>query len=297
MERNIRDWGYEVHATGNGEDAWDSIQSGDIRLAILDWEMPKMNGIELCRKIRHEVQEKMEEYPCPKQMEAALEEIIDYRFRDRRLLEEALTHKSFSNEQPGVALPFNERLEFLGDAVLGLIVSRYAFDHLSTAAEGELTRIRAEVVTEKSLAAIAGQLMLGRYLRLGRGEEKSGGRTKRSLLANAFEALLGAVFCDGGFDHACRVAEGLLGEKIRRAARSKTGRDYKTRLQEMMQARYGLPPEYVLSQIEGPEHQRCYSVEARFEGRAIGRGKGTTKKKAEQEAAREAIQHLEEKTP
>ncbi|MEZ4599459.1 MAG: ribonuclease III [Syntrophotaleaceae bacterium] len=242
-------------------------------------------------------QEKMEEYPCTNHTEGTLEEKIHYRFRDGSLLQEALTHKSYSNEQPGGVLPFNERLEFLGDAVLGLIVSRYAFHHLATATEGELTRIRAEVVNEKSLAAIAGQLMLGRYLRLGRGEEKSGGRTKRSLLANAFEALLGAVFCDGGFENACRVAEGLLAEKIRRAASSKTGRDYKTRLQEMMQARYGLPPEYELSQIEGPEHQRSYTVEARFEGRVIGRGKGTTKKKAEQEAAREALQLLEGETP
>jgi ribonuclease-3 len=229
--------------------------------------------------------------------EVSLEEKIDYFFRDRSLLEEALTHKSFSNEQSGEAIPFNERLEFLGDAVLGLVVSRFAFQHLASAPEGELTRVRAEVVNEKSLATIAGQLKLGQYLRLGKGEEKSGGRTKRSLLANALEAMLGAIFCDSGFENARAVAERLMADSIRRSARSKVGIDFKTRLQEVLQARYGLPPEYVLDHVEGPEHQRSYSVEARFGGRTIGRGTGTTKKKAEQQAAKEALAHLESESP
>ena len=223
----------------------------------------------------------------------SLEEKIDYRFRDKSLLEEALTHKSFSNEQPGGAIPFNERLEFLGDAVLGLVVSEYAYLRLGNAPEGELTRIRAEVVNENSLATIAGGLLLGDYLRLGKGEERSGGRTKTSLLANALEALLGAVFCDSGFENARTVAEGLLADEIQRAARSKISMDHKTRLQEMLQARYGDTPEYVVGQVEGPEHQRLYSVEARYDGRIIGCGTGTTKKRAEQEAAREALVLLE----
>jgi ribonuclease-3 len=223
----------------------------------------------------------------------SLEETIAYRFRGRALLEEALTHKSFSNEWQGETVPFNERLEFLGDAVLDLAVSQYVYDCFAAAPEGELTRIRAEVVNEKSLALIARKLELGRYLRLGIGEDKSGGRNKDSLLANALEALLGAVFCDGGFEAARRVTERLLAEEMERAGKHKIGMDYKTRLQEALQARFGTTPEYVLSQVEGPEHRRLYRVEVRFDGRIAGCGSGTTKKKAEQEAAREALRELE----
>lgn len=221
----------------------------------------------------------------------SLEEKIDYYFRDGALLEEALTHKSFSNEQPG-SIPFNERLEFLGDAVLDLVISRYVYKHLP-APEGELTRIRAEVVNEKSLSLIAEKLDLGSYLRLGKGEERSGGRNKSSLLANVLEAVLGAVFCDSDFERARSVAEPLFVKEIHRAASSKAGMDYKTRLQEMLQSLYGKTPEYVLSQVMGPEHSRSYSVEVRFDGKLIGEGTGTTKKKAEQAAAREALALLE----
>ena len=223
--------------------------------------------------------------------QVSLEEKINYYFRDKGLLEEALTHKSFSNEQPG-AIPFNERLEFLGDAVLDLVISRYVFKHLA-APEGELTRIRAEVVNEKSLSLIAGKLELGSYLRLGKGEELSGGRTKSSLLANVLEAILGAVFCDSDFENARSVAEPLFVAEIHRAASSKIGVDYKTRLQEMLQSLCGKTPEYVLTQVAGPEHCRSYSVEVRFDGKSIGGGTGTTKKKAEQGAAREALAFLE----
>ncbi len=223
----------------------------------------------------------------------SLEETTAYRFRSRALLEEALTHKSFSNERQGEIVSFNERLEFLGDAVLDLVVSRYVYHRFAAAPEGELTRIRAEVVNEKSLAQVARKLELGRYLRLGKGEEKSGGRNKDSLLANAFEAFLGAVFCDGGFEAAGQVAERLLAGEMERAGQRKAGMDYKTRLQEILQGRFGTVPDYVLSQVEGPEHRRLYSVEVRFDGRIAGYGSGTTKKKAEQEAAREALRKLE----
>jgi ribonuclease-3 len=207
----------------------------------------------------------------------SLEEKTAYSFRSRALLEEALTHKSFSNERQGETVPFNERLEFLGDAVLDLVVSRYVYRRFPAAPEGELTRIRAEVVNEKSLAHVARRLALGEYLRLGKGEEKSGGRKKDSLLANALEAFLGAVFCDGGFEE----------------VRQKAGTDFKTRLQEVLQARLGTVPDYVLSQVEGPEHRRLYSVEVHVDGRVAGCGSGTTKKRAEQEAAREALRKLE----
>lgn len=219
---------------------------------------------------------------------------IGYRFDDNALLMEALTHKSYSNEHPGGPIPCNERLEFLGDAVLDLVVSRYIFRQYPDAKEGELTRIRAEVVSEKGLAVVARRLQLGNHLLLGRGEERSGGRDKQSLIANALEALLGAVFCDGGFEPARLLAEGLFAGPIAEAGRRKQGLDHKTRLQEMLQARYAQVPEYILVCEEGPEHRRRYTVEVRLAGESLGRGQGTTKKKAEQQAALLAIGKVED---
>jgi len=225
--------------------------------------------------------------------EESLEEKIGYRFSDTALLREALTHKSFSNEQHGRDVHHNERLEFLGDAVLDLVVSHALFRDFPALAEGELTRIRAEVVSEKGLAFIGRHLGLGDSLRLGRGEERSGGREKDSLIADALEALLGAVFCDGGFESARRMIEALCTAPIERSARRKAGIDYKTRLQELLQARQGRPPSYALTLAEGPDHQRVYTIEVCTEGETIGSGRGRTKKAAEQEAAREALSRLE----
>lgn len=226
--------------------------------------------------------------PC----EESLEEQIGYRFNDTALLRESMTHKSFSNEQPGRNVPHNERLEFLGDAVLDLVVSDVIFRTFETFAEGELTRIRSEVVSEKGLSAIGRQLDVGGCLQLGRGEERSGGRNKSSLVADGLEALLGAVFCDGGFESARLVIEALFAGPIDRSARQKTGVDHKTRLQEVLQARQGQTPVYVLVLAEGPDHQRTYTVEVRFDGAPIGCGRGRTKKAAEQEAARQALERL-----
>ncbi len=222
-----------------------------------------------------------------------LEVKIGYSFRRPEMLIEALTHKSFSNEQPGKECPHNERLEFLGDAVLDLIISDRVFKDYPGFSEGELTRIRAEVVSEKSLARAGRKLGLGACLRLGKGEARSGGRNKESLLADALEALLGAVFCDGGIEGVRAVTEGLFLEAMQRSARSKVGLDHKTRLQELLQARCGRPPRYLLAQAEGPDHERVYTVEVVAEGRVIGRGSGRTKKAAEQEAAREALGGLD----
>lgn len=223
-----------------------------------------------------------------------LQENIGYDFTDVGLLLEALTHKSYSNEQPGGKTPCNERLEFLGDAVLDLVVSRFVFQRHPQAQEGELTRIRAEVVSEKGLALVARRLQLGRFLLLGRGEDRSGGREKESLVANALEALLGAVFCDGGFEPARLLAERLFAGPLDEAGRRKKGLDHKTRLQEISQARYAIAPEYIMVREEGPEHRRQYFVEVQLDGRSLGRGQGTTKKKAEQEAALQAIARLEQ---
>lgn len=224
--------------------------------------------------------------------EEALQTRIGYRFGNPDLLRESLTHKSFSNERPGEAVPHSERLEFLGDAVLDLAVSCRIFRDFPALPEGELTRIRAEVVSEKGLAAVARELDLGSCLLLGRGEERSGGREKESLIADALEALLGAVFCDGGFDRAASVIETLFGPSVVLSAGRKTGIDHKTRLQEVVQARHGHPPVYVLTRTEGPDHQRLYTVEVRLDDRTIGVGQGRNKKGAEQAAACEALARL-----
>jgi ribonuclease-3 len=224
--------------------------------------------------------------------EKALQARLGHPFRDPSLLREALSHKSYSNEQPGA--PDNERLEFLGDAVIDLVVSQAVFRDFPDIPEGELTRIRAEVVSEQGLAALARELELGGCLLLGKGEEHSGGREKESLLADVLEAVLGAVFCDAGYEKARAVIEPLFAEGVALAARRKTGVDHKTRLQVLLQGRHGRPPVYSLVLAEGPDHQRWYTVEVRFAGETIGRGCGRTKKAAEQEAAREALSRLED---
>ncbi len=228
-----------------------------------------------------------------RECERLLEEKVGYRFSDHGLLRESLTHKSFSNEQPGRSVAHNERLEFLGDAVLDLVVSHALFDALPDRNEGELSRVRAEVVSEKSLALLGRGLDLGGGLLLGKGEARSGGRDKDSLIADALEALLGAIFCDGGLERVRPIIEDLFGEPIRFSAQRKSGVDFKSRLQEHLQGRYGKAPDYVLLHAEGPDHQRRYTIEARFEGRAVGEGRGRTKKAAEQEAARRALERLD----
>lgn len=222
---------------------------------------------------------------------ADLEQQIGYRFDDRLLPKQALTHKSFSNEQVADPAPHNERLEFLGDAVLELAVSERVFSRYPDIPEGGLTRIRSEVVSEKGLLTVARRLNLGAGLRLGKGEEKSGGRRKPSLLSDALEALLGAVFCDGGFAAACQVVEQLFAEPIELMAGSQYGTDHKTCLQEAIQARFNQLPQYALIQLSGPDHQRTFKMEVRFNGELLGIGEGSSKKIAEQQAAAAALNH------
>ncbi len=221
---------------------------------------------------------------------AALEAALNYRFDDHELPLRALTHKSFSNEQSEIIL-HNERLEFLGDAVLELAVSEWIYRRYPDIPEGGLTRIRAEVVCEGGLASVARTLNLGEGLRLGKGEEKCGGRDKPSLLSDALEALLGAVYCDGGFASACRVVERIFVDLIEQTARSRYGTDYKTCLQERLQASYGRLPEYYLTKVSGPDHERTFSMEVRFDGKLLGSGSGPSKKRAEQQAAAAALDH------
>jgi ribonuclease-3 len=221
-----------------------------------------------------------------------LEESLGYSFADCALLAEAMTHRSYANEHPA-ELPDNERLEFLGDAVLDLVISQHLMSALPQSAEGELTRIRAEVVALPSLERLARSLGLGRALLLGRGEERSGGRNKASMLADALEALFGAIFTDAGYDRARAVILPLFVPLVQQAA-AEESQDYKSRLQEVLQAAQRGLPVYELVEAAGPAHERTYRVEAIIDGRLYGSGEGPTKKGAEQAAARAALASLEE---
>ncbi len=219
-----------------------------------------------------------------------LQQELGYVFNDPALPLQALTHKSFSNEQRNDEL-HNERLEFLGDAVLELAVSDRIYKIYPDIPEGGLTRIRAEVVCEKGLAKIARRLDLGLGLRLGRGEEKCGGRTKASLLSDALEALIGAVFLEGGFGAACALVQKVFAQDLENSANIRYGTDYKTALQENLQARFGRLPEYQLTRVDGPDHGRVFTIQVSFDGRELGCGEGSSKKQAEQNAASEALLH------
>lgn len=220
-----------------------------------------------------------------------IERALGHSFNDRALLAEAMTHRSYANERQG-DLPDNERLEFLGDAVLDLVISQYLMTSQPGSAEGELTRIRADVVSLPSLAGLAKTLDIGTGLLLGRGEERSGGRHKASLLADTLEALFGAVFTDGGFEAARRVILPLFAPLLEQAI-SEEGQDYKSRLQELLQASQRPLPVYRLTEASGPAHARIYCVEVLIDDRAHGSGQGRTKKSAEQAAARAALTLLE----
>lgn len=225
----------------------------------------------------------------------ALERALGYSFRDKALLVNALTHKSFANEYPQAACPDNERLEFLGDAVLDLVASEYLMQALPDAHEGELSRIRADVVAMPSLAGLAGKLGIGLSLLLGKGEFGSGGREKPGLLADALEALFGAVFVDGGYEAAKAVILPLVVPLLSQASVD-AGQDHKSRLQEILQSsRKGLPV-YRVIETSGPDHDRIYLIEVLIGDQVYGTGQGRTKKTAEQNAAQATLLLLD-KTP
>ena len=217
------------------------------------------------------------------------------RFKDRHYLHTALVHKSYANEQLRDPAACNERQEFLGDAVLDLVMADYLFCTYPNLPEGELSRIRSELVSARALAKLARRLNLGCCLQLGRGERRSGGEDKDNLLADALEAVFGAVFLDAGWDVARDVLGRLFEGTAIQAARRKS-LDYKTRFQELAQARFGAAPEYELVAAEGPDHQREYTVAVSCEGRQLGRGSGGSKKAAQQQAACQALKILEEES-
>lgn len=207
---------------------------------------------------------------------------LGHDFADPSLLELALTHRSWCAEHDGTES--NERLEFLGDAVLGMAVTDHVFRRFPDAAEGEMAKIRAAVVSATALGQAAERLALGDALRLGRGEHLSGGRRKQSILADAMEAVIGAVYVDGGWPAAQRVVEDLLGERISAAAAGPGVHDYKTRLQELMARRHGRPPLYEVTET-GPDHGKRFHATVFVDGSPAGRGEGSSKKQAEQAAA------------
>ncbi len=215
-----------------------------------------------------------------------LEQLLGHRFRDHDLLRLALTHRSFANER-GLAEQ-NERLEFLGDAVLGLVTASMLFEDYPDFPEGELSRRKSSLVSEASLANVADDLGLGDLLRLGIGEDRSGGRTKPSLLSNALEAVFGAVYLDAGLSAARTVIAPLLRREMERTT-DWDRRDPKTKLQELVQSQGMRVPRYRMVDEEGPDHAKTFTVECRIDGQTVGLGQGTSKKAAEQEAAREAL--------
>ena len=220
----------------------------------------------------------------------ALEQKLSYRFRDRALLETALTHSSYANEHHCAS---NERLEFVGDSVLGMVTASALYLRFPEMPEGKMTRLRAELVCEQSLWEVAQTLGLGEALRLGRGEESSGGRTRPSILADCVEAVIAAVFLDGGMDPARRLIDAYILSKLDGDAGALM-RDWKTELQEIIQRTPGQSLSYSIYGESGPDHMKRFLAAVQCGGNVIGTGEGRTKKEAEQMAARSAMQRMGE---
>lgn len=215
-------------------------------------------------------------------------------FRDKMLLQKALTHSSYSNESGARNhhLLCNERLEFLGDSVLSIITSKYLYEAFPNSPEGELTRMRAELVCERALSSYAHKIELGQYILLGIGEEKNNGRERKSILADAFEALIAAIYIDSGengFENVRKFLLPFIEDEIKSLGKMGFSADPKTALQQFVQQAEGDFLEYVIVGESGPDHMKEFSVEARLNSNVIGRGKGRSKREAEQAAAREAL--------
>jgi len=218
-----------------------------------------------------------------------LKKRLGFSWRDEGLLEQALTHGSYTYENHQNGLENNQRLEFLGDAVLELAVSDHLYRSYPDRDEGDLTKLRAAVVCEPSLVRVARELELGLCLKMGKGEERSGGRERPSILADAFEALLGAVYLDQGLGCAGELAVRCLAPILKDVMEGRLERDYKTELQEMVQQRGGEQVQYVLLNEEGPDHHKTFTAGVLYRGEMVGRGAGRSKKDAEQQAAKVAL--------
>jgi len=222
-----------------------------------------------------------------------LEAKLGYTFRDRALLSNALLHRSHVHVTGQVRERSNERLEFLGDAVLGLVVNEDLYQKFPGRSEGDLTKMKALLVCGARLSEVAGQFDLGVHIRMSRSEAATGGRQRSSILADTTEALIGAVYLDGGLGAARGVIQRLVLADSNGVLTKRSLRNYKSRLQELIQARHKSPPRYRVLEVEGPDHDRLFKVAVTFNGRPLGEGEGRNKKTAEQNAAREALKTLE----
>lgn len=215
------------------------------------------------------------------------EEIINYTFEDKSYILEALTHSSYSNENKNYK--FNERLEFLGDSVLSIVISDYLFKKETNLPEGELTKLRANIVCEESLSEVAGQIYLGEHLLLGKGEEATGGRDRISILADALEAVIAAIYLDGGLEQASKFIFKFMEEIIENSIEGKIFRDYKTYLQEVLQSKGEQHIWYKLVEEKGPDHNKRFVMKVGINDEVLGVGEGKSKKDAEQVAAKSAL--------
>ena len=223
---------------------------------------------------------------------AYLQKIIGVFFNDQTLLEQALVHSSYINENPGFALGHNERLEFLGDAILGLVIAKKLYQDFPRLAEGEMTKLRSALVRRDTLARAARAIELGDYLYMGKGEEVSGGRNKVTNLAGAFEAVIAAIFLDQTLAKTEDFILNSLGEELQKVGNKGTEVDYKSELQELMQSRQQLTPIYRVVDEIGPDHDKVFTVEVITGDAMLGKGSGKSKKLAEIEAARSALEKL-----
>ena len=219
-----------------------------------------------------------------------LEAAIGYRFENITLLQNALTHSSYANERWHNSLLSNERLEFLGDAILGMTVAKYLYQTFPDRPEGELTRMRADMVCEQTLAKVAARINLGKHLLLGNGEEQGGGRTRNSILADAVESVIAATYLDGGMEAAQRFIEQFILVEV--PVKKLHNADYKTALQELVQQKKNQVLSYALAGESGPDHDKQFDVEVSLNGQVVGAGSGSSKKRAEQAAARAALEKL-----
>ena len=222
-----------------------------------------------------------------------LEKKLGYSFRDKTLLETALSHSSYANENKALGLDSNERLEFLGDSVLGQIVATYLYLRYPKMPEGQMTRLRADLVCETSLHEVAQKLELGRYIKLGRGEEHTGGRERESILADAVEAVIAAMYLDGGIDVSKHFIDTYILAGFE-AEETHSVTDYKTALQERVQRRAGQVLNYELVAQSGPDHRKTFTMRVTLNGKPIGEGNGRTKKEAEQNAAKSGLEAVGE---
>ena len=222
-----------------------------------------------------------------------LEKKLGYTFQDRTLLETALSHSSYANENKALSLESNERLEFLGDSVLGQIVATYLYLRYPKMPEGQMTRLRADLVCETSLHEVAQKLELGRYIKLGRGEEHTGGRERESILADAVEAVIAAMYLDGGIDVSKHFIDTYILAGFE-AEETHSVTDYKTALQERVQRRAGQVLNYELVAQSGPDHRKTFTMRVTLNGKPIGEGSGRTKKEAEQNAAKSGLEAVGE---